>query len=109
MTTGNMPRNLHAPWFERKALRPLVKRIPKSPRCRICYLPFDGIGGYITKNFLRVESSTLNPHLCNLCERFATHFHGGVALEISIMFVDVRGSTTMVENISPEEFRKPGR
>ena len=106
MTTGNMPRNLHAPWFERKALRPIIKRIPKSPRCRICYLPFDGIGGYVTKTFLRVEPSTLNPHLCNLCERFATQYHGGVELEISIMFVDVRGSTTMAENVSPKEFSK---
>ena len=106
MTTGNMPKSMHAPWFEHKSLRPLIKQIPRSPRCRICYLPFSGIGGYLTKTFLRVEPSTLNPHLCNLCERFATQYHGGVELEISIMFVDVRGSTTMAENLSPEEFSK---
>jgi adenylate cyclase len=106
MTTGNMPKNLHAPWFEHKSLRPIIKRIPKSPRCRICYLPFSGIGGYLTKTLLRVEPSTLNPHLCNLCERFATHYHGGVELEISIMFVDVRGSTSMAENLTPEQFSK---
>lgn len=106
MTTGNMPHSLHAPWFEHKSLRPIIKRIPRSPRCRICYLPFDGIGGYITKTFLGVEASTLNPHLCNLCERFATQYHGGVELEISIMFVDVRGSTTMAEKLSPEQFSR---
>lgn len=106
MTTGNMPRSLHAPWFEHKSLRPIIKRIPRSPRCRICYLPFSGIGGYLTKSFLHVEPSTLNPHLCNLCERFATKYHGGVELEISIMFVDVRGSSTMAENLSPEKFSK---
>lgn len=106
MTTGNMPRSLHAPWFEHKSLRPVIKRIPRSPRCRICYLPFQGIGGYITKNFLRVEPSTLNPHLCNLCEKFATQYHGGIELEISIMFVDVRGSTTMAEHLSPEKFSR---
>ena len=106
LTTGNMPRSLHAPWFERKSLRPLIKRIPKSPRCRICYLPFHGIGGYFCKTLLGVEPSTLHPHLCNLCERFATKYHGGVELEISIMFVDVRGSTPMAETLSAEQFSK---
>ena len=48
----------------------------------------------------------LNPRLCNLCERFAEKYHGGVELEISILFVDVRGSTTMAEEITPEEFSK---
>ncbi|HUE99640.1 MAG TPA: adenylate/guanylate cyclase domain-containing protein [Anaerolineales bacterium] len=106
LTTGNMPPSLHAPWFEHKSLRPIIKRLPKSPRCRICYLPFEGIGGYFTKTLLGVEASTLNPHLCNLCERFATQYHGGVEIEISIMFVDVRGSTTMAEKLSPEAFSK---
>ena len=106
LTTGNMPRSLHAPWFERKSLRPFIKRIPRSPRCRICYLPFDGIGGYLTRTLLGVEPSALHPHLCNLCERFATKYHGGVEIEISIMFVDVRGSTTMAETSSAEQFSK---
>lgn len=106
LTTGNMPASLHAPWFERKSLRPIIKRIPKSPRCRICYLPFEGIGGYLTRNFLGIQASTLNPHLCNLCEKFATEYHGGVEIEISIMFVDVRGSTTMAEGLSPEQFSR---
>jgi adenylate cyclase len=106
LTTGNMPVSLHAPWFEHKSLRPIMRLLPKSPRCRICYIPFEGIGGQIAKTFLRVEASTLNPHLCNLCENFATKYHGGVEIEISIMFVDVRGSTAMAEKLSPEEFSK---
>lgn len=106
LTTGNMPVSLHAPWYEHKSLRPIVKRLPKSPRCRICYLPFSGMGGYLFRTLLGVEASTLNPHMCNLCERFATKYHGGVEIEISIMFVDVRGSTSMAERSSPEEFSK---
>jgi adenylate cyclase len=104
LTTGNMPAGLRTPWFERKALRPIIKRLPKSPRCDICYMPFEGVGGWFAKSLLDVEPSKLNPHLCNLCERYAEKYNGGVELEISILFVDVRGSTSMAENISPEEY-----
>ena len=105
-TTGNMPVSLHAPWFEHKSWRPFFKKLPKSPRCRICYLPFDGLGGYLTKTFLGVKASTMNPHLCNLCENFATEYHGGTELEIAIMFVDVRGSVSMAEKLPPQEYSK---
>ena len=44
ITTGKMPLSLHMPWFEHKTFSLLVKLLPKSPRCRICYMPFDGIG-----------------------------------------------------------------
>ena len=105
-TTGNMPVSMHAPWFEHKSWRPFFKSLPRSPRCRICYMPFDGVGGYFTKNFLGVKASTMNPHLCNLCENFATEYHGGTELEISVMFVDVRGSVPMAEKLSPQEYSK---
>ena len=97
LTTGDMPASLKPPWFERKAFRPLIKRLPKSPRCDICYMPFEGIGGWVSKSLLDVGPSKLNPRLCNLCERYAEKYNGGVELEISILFVDVRGSTTMAE------------
>jgi adenylate cyclase len=106
LTTGNMPASMKQPWFEHKALRPIVRMLPHSPRCQICYYPFEGIGGQISKVLLGIEQSKLNPSLCNLCERFATKYHGGVELEISMLFVDVRGSTSIAETISPQEFSK---
>lgn len=106
LTTGEMPPSLKPPWFERKRFRPIMKRLPESPRCGICYVPFEGIGGTFSRTFLRVEPSRLNPNLCNICERFATEYHGGVELEISMLFVDVRGSTSMAENTSPENYSK---
>lgn len=106
LTTGDTPSFLRQPWFGRKAFRPLIKQMPKSPRCDVCYIPFGGIGGKISKAFWNVEPSKLNPHLCNLCENFAAEFHGGVELEISMMFVDVRGSTSMAERMLPEEYSK---
>lgn len=106
LTTGEMPPSLNPPWYERKAFRPILKRLPKSPRCGVCYVPFEGIGGTFSRVFLRVERSQLNPNLCNICELFATEYHGGVELEISMLFVDVRGSTTIAEKTSPENFSK---
>lgn len=106
LTTGEMPGHLDAPWFGRKAFRPLIKRIPSSPRCAVCYIPFEGVGGWVWNAVWNVEQSKMNPHLCNLCENFAMEYHGGVELEISMMFVDVRGSTAMAEKTSPEEYSK---
>lgn len=106
LTTGEMPTSLNSPWYARKAFRPILKRLPKSPRCGICYIPFEGIGGTFSRTVLRVERSRLNPNLCNICELFATEYHGGVELEISMLFVDMRGSTSIAENTSPEKFSK---
>lgn len=106
LTTGDMPANMHAPWFDRKAVRPFVKYLPRSPRCDICYFPFKGVGGFLSRKLLGIEASKLNPHLCNLCERFATRYHGGVEIETAVIFVDVRDSTRLAEHLSAEEFSK---
>ena len=106
LTTGEMATNVHAHWYDRKGVRPFVKYLPRSPRCDICYFPFAGIGGFLSRKLLGIEASKLNPHLCNLCERFATKYHGGVEIKTSVMFVDMRNSTSMAEQLSPEEFSK---
>jgi len=106
LTTGDMPESLHAPLVSRKFLRPFIKRLPQEPRCRLCYVPFEGFGGNLSRIVFHTGRSKLNPHLCNNCDQFATYFHGGVELEISMLFVDVRGSTTLAENMSPEAFGK---
>jgi adenylate cyclase len=104
MTTGEMPEYVPTQWFERKLLRPLVKLLPKDPRCKVCLYPFKGIGGTLVRAFLGVAPSKLNPHLCNVCERAANHFHGGAEIEVSVLFADVRGSTGLAEHMSPAEF-----
>ena len=42
--------------------------------------------------------------MCNVCERFAKRFRGGTELEISMLFADIRGSTSLAEGIRPIEF-----
>lgn len=46
----------------------------------------------------------MNPHLCNACELFAEEHQGGAEVELSLLFADVRGSTTLAEHMSPTEF-----
>ena len=104
LTTGGTPKNYHQPWYEWKVWRPLVRYLPNSPRCRICYYPFEGIGGWLSKTLLGLEPSKMNPQVCNVCERFANKYRGGTELQVSILFADVRGSTSMAEGIRPAEF-----
>jgi len=106
MTTGDMPPSVNVSWFEHKTFRPIIKRLPRNPRCRICYIPFEGLGGWIFRKMLGVEASVLTPHLCNLCERFANKYRGGAELDIAVMFVDIRNSTPMAEKMSAEEYSR---
>lgn len=103
MTTGRMPESIPQPWYQKPLLRPLVRRLPADPRCRICHNPFEGFGGRVL-NLVGVERSRLNPYLCNLCEQMAEAFPGGAEVEASILFADVRGSTSIAEGMSASQF-----
>ena len=46
-----------------------------------------------------------NPNLCSACFTFVTNNHGGAEIEISLLFADIRGSTSLAETISPGEYR----
>jgi adenylate cyclase len=104
MTTGQMPDYAQSAWFERKFLRPLVRLLPKDPRCKVCYYPFKGFGGTLVRTFFGVVPSRMNPQLCNICERSANKYRGGTEIELSVLFADVRGSTSLAEHMSPAEF-----
>jgi adenylate cyclase len=104
LTTGSHMDFLWAPWYFSKRFRPLYRRLPSNPRCRICYFPFEGIGGAMMKHVFNIEPSKLNPHLCNACEEFIQTYKGGAEVELSILFADVRGSTTLAEKMKPTEF-----
>ena len=46
----------------------------------------------------------MNPHLCNVCERFADENPGGTELEVALLFADIRGSTSLAENMNAYDF-----
>lgn len=84
--------------------RPIFRRLPASKRCRFCYAPLQGLGSAVASIVFDKRPSTLNPNLCNVCERFAMKHQGGAEIELSLLFIDVRGSTSLAEKMSPREF-----
>ena len=50
------------------------------------------------------QRSALNPRYCNLCEIASREFPGGAEVEMSMLFIDIRGSTALSEKMSPTEF-----
>jgi adenylate cyclase len=86
--------------------RRLFRRLPGPPdtRCKNCYAPFEGIGARIVRVIYNKHPSTYNPRICNACEEFAREFQGGAEVELSMLFADVRGSTTLAEGMSPSAF-----
>jgi adenylate cyclase len=84
--------------------RSFFRLLPGNPRCKNCYAPFQGAGSRVVRLVYSKRPSNLNPQLCNVCEEFARQYQGGAEIELSMLFVDVRGSTTLAERMSPTEF-----
>lgn len=90
---------------ERKIYR-FFRILPHDPRCKLCNAPFHGIGGMVVGALYGRKQSSLNPRFCNVCEGFAKKFPGGAEVEMSMLFVDVRGSTALSEQMTRMEFQK---
>jgi len=93
-------------YYKERRHRHVFRILPGHPRCHLCYVPFDGVGGTVAKVVFSRRPSNLNPNLCNICELFAQKYQGGAEIELSLLFVDIRGSTTLAETMSPTEFSK---
>lgn len=84
--------------------RRLFRFLPGFPRCKNCYAPFAGPGSWVVKSVYGKRPSMMNPQLCNVCEEFARRYQGGAEIELTLLFVDVRGSTALAEGMSPRAF-----
>jgi adenylate cyclase len=84
--------------------RVFFRRLPGHQRCKACYAPFQGLGSTIVRVLYGKRPSNLSPFLCNTCEDFARTNYGGVEIELSLLFADVRGSSRIAESMSPVEF-----
>jgi len=104
LTQGLSITGMNLPWYEHPFFKPIFRAIPSDPRCQMCYIPFEGLGGFIAKRFLDVKPSGMNPHLCDTCERFAERHPGGAEVETTVLFVDIRGSTPLAEKMGTREY-----
>ena len=93
----------HGSPIERQARR-LFKRIPREPRCQICAAPFAGFGAPLMR-IIGKRPSRQTPKMCDSCFAFVAKHHGGAEIEVSLLFADVRGSTTLAEGMTPAQFR----
>ncbi len=75
--------------------------LPSEPRCKLCNAPFRGIGKFIIR-LMGKRQSKQNPYFCNPC--MASAPVGGAEVELTMLFADVRGSTTLAERMSVSQF-----
>jgi adenylate cyclase len=86
-------------------MRRAFSRVPHGPNCKICAAPFAGPGGAVLRHvgFGRYAG---NPAICNFCikdlQRMGVQ---GAEIPVSLLFADIRGSTTIGERLSPTDFR----
>jgi adenylate cyclase len=94
-----------APGLQR--IRRSVGWIPAEPRCTLCAAPFGPPGNIFLRPF-GFGPSRLNRRLCKKCLHQVGESPGGAEVEISMMFADVRGSTSLAERMPPQEFSRLG-
>jgi adenylate cyclase len=75
-----------------------MRAMPSSPRCKVCCAPFGGVGAPVFR-LAGFSRSRKNPDFCNWC--FEAAPHGGVEMEIGVMFADMRGFTSRSETMMP--------
>ena len=75
--------------------------LPSDPRCKLCGSPFKGWGGYLM-HLLGRDQSRYNPRFCVKCEVW--EHPGGAEVVLTMLFADVRGSTTLAEQMNAREF-----
>jgi adenylate cyclase len=83
--------------------RKIFKHIPSSPRCRLCYSPFEGIGGWLMKKMGKGRWER-NPGMCRFCFDSLAKTKGGTELEMSLLFADLRGSTALAGSMAPRAY-----
>ena len=72
-----------------------MRHLPSDPRCKLCSAPFGGAGGAVLRHmgFGRFPG---NPTICQNCiSGFRKKGMTGAGDPTTLLFVDIRGSTTL--------------
>ncbi len=80
------------------------RRYPGKRRCKMCLVPLGGPFARVVRLLTGLEPSRMSPHYCNMCETFTRTRPGGAEVELTLLFADVRGSTTLAEQMRPADF-----
>lgn len=87
-------------------LRRFLHYLPGDPRCKSCNAPF-GLPGSLVARAMGRRQWEKNPRFCNRCYTFLTDYGlSGVEVVVSVLFADVRDSTSLAEQVGAAEFRR---
>ena len=81
----------------------VFRAIPADIRCVACYAPFQGPGAPFMRAFGR-ERSQYSPSLCEDCINQAKKFGARAEVPVTMLFADMRGSTSIAEAMDVNEF-----
>jgi len=85
--------------------RRIFRLFNSEVKCKWCEVPFDNPASPLLHLIFHKKPSIMNPRFCNVCDDFATKFLGGAEIELTMLFADVRGSTSLAEGMKTTEFR----
>jgi adenylate cyclase len=85
--------------------RRFLRHIPASPRCKLCAAPFAGPGAPVMRLFDRGPWDK-NPSICGFCFKQLERGRGGAEIDLTLLFADIRGSTTLAESMGPAAFHR---
>lgn len=89
-----------------KRNRRIFRMFPSKSKCKWCDLPFDHPASPLIHVIFKKKPSLFNPRFCNVCDDFAKKFQGGAEIELSMVFADIRGSTSLAERMNTADFKK---
>jgi adenylate cyclase len=87
------------------AARRFFRWLPHGPRCGLCLAPFAGVGAPLMRAIGK-RPSQQSPTVCTSCFTHLADHHGGAHVVMTFLFADVRGSTTLAERMSADEYRR---
>ena len=89
------------------AVNRVFRYLPSETRCRVCNAPFQGVGGAVVRLAgFGAGHSSFNPSLCDRCEKIVKKYQVGREMQLTMLFADVRSSTSLAEQIGPVQFHR---
>jgi adenylate cyclase len=80
-----------------------LRRVPAPPRCKLCQAPFSGPYAPVFR-LLGFRRWALNQQICRFCVRDLEKHSGGAEITVSLVYVDIRGSTEIAEQLNPRAY-----